>query len=168
MTLSDGHGNALAASGFQANQSSTWTSVGDHQLMSESYLGIASSGQYGLDTIGLGIEATTGLTSNQNVIAGVLAEPFYLGQVGLKNSNATGVNGTASFMAQLKKENLIPSLSYGYTAGAIYRKSRPSRIRISKLTVLFRTAANTGKPYAWRLRFLTLCSKHFELPTSWQ
>lgn len=25
-------------------------------------------------------------------------------------------------MAQLKQQNLIPSLSYGYTAGAIYRE----------------------------------------------
>ena len=123
MTLSDGRGNAPAASGFQANQSTTWTAGGEHQLMTESYLGIASKGEYGLDTVGLGVEATAGLTSNQNVIAGVLAEPFYLGQLGLKRSNATGLNSTASLMTQLKNENMIPSLSYGYTAGAIYRKS---------------------------------------------
>ena len=91
--------------------------------MTESYLGIASKGEYGLDTVGLGVEATTGLTSNQNVVAGVLTEPFYLGQLGLRRSNATGVNSTASLMTQLKNENMIPSLSYGYTAGAIYRKS---------------------------------------------
>ena len=128
MTLNDGNGNALAASGFQANQSSTWNTVGDYQLTNESYLGITSNGQYGLDTVGLGVEAATGLTSNRNVVAGVLTEPFYLGQVGLKNSNTTVVNGTVSFMARLKNENLIPSLSYGYTAGAIYRKSHFSRV----------------------------------------
>ncbi len=122
MTLSDGNGDALAASGFQTNQSSTWSAVGDHQLMTETYLGIASNGQYGLDTVGLGVDDTTGLTSIQNVVAGVLAEPFYLGQIGLKHSNTTTVNGAASFMSQLKNENLIPSLTYGYTAGAIYRK----------------------------------------------
>lgn len=63
--------------------------------MAESYLGIVSNGLYGLDTI-VGVEAATGLTSNQNVVAGVLTEPFYLGQVGLQPSNATTVNGTAS------------------------------------------------------------------------
>ena len=89
--------------------------------MTESYLGVASNGQYGSDTVGLGIEEATGLTSNQNVVAGVLTEPFYLGQLGLKVSNTTIVNGTSSFMAQLKSEKLIPSLSYGYTAGAMYR-----------------------------------------------
>ena len=123
MTLSDGKGNAQAAAGFQANQSSTWTASGDRQLMTESYLGITSTGEYGLDTVGLGLEATTGLTLNRNVVAGVLAEPFYLGQLGMKRSNATGVNSTTSLMTQLKNENMIPSLSYGYTAGAIYRKS---------------------------------------------
>ena len=123
MTLSDDSSNPLAASGFQANQSSTWTASGERQLMTENYLGIASKGDYGLDTVGLGVEATTGLTSNQNVVAGVLAEPFYLGHLGLKRSNATGVNSTASLMTKLKNENMIPSLSYGYTAGALYRKS---------------------------------------------
>ena len=76
MTLSDGKGNAPAASGFQANQSSTWTASGDRQLMTESYLGIASKGEYGLDTVGLGVEANTGLTSNKNVDDGVLDQPF--------------------------------------------------------------------------------------------
>lgn len=117
--MNDGNGNALAASGYQANQSSTWTTVGSYQLTAESYLDVVSSAQYGLDTVGLGVEATTGLTLNQNVVAGVLTEPFYLGQIGLKPSNTTIVNGTSSFMAQLKSEKLIPSLSYGYTAGAI-------------------------------------------------
>ena len=92
MTLNDGNGNAPAASGFQANQSSSWTNPGDYQLTTESFLGIASNGHYGLDTVGLGVEAATGLTSNQNVVAGVLTEPFYLGQVGLKPSNTMTVN----------------------------------------------------------------------------
>ena len=107
ITLSAGNGNAPAASEFQANQSSTWIAIGDYRLMTESSLSITSDGQYGLDTVGLGVEATTGLTSNRNVVAGILAEPFYLGQIGLKNPNMTAVNGTASFMAQLKNEKLI-------------------------------------------------------------
>ena len=164
ITLSDGHGNPLAASGFQTNQSSTWTASGDHQLMTESYLGIGSNGQYGLDTVGLGVEATTGLTTNQNVVAGVKAEPFYLGQVGLKPANATGINGTASFMMQLKNDNLIPSLSYGYTAGALYRKSQSFRVTFIKLMRSLRSAADTRKPYAWRLRFLALRSADCKFP----
>ena len=90
--------------------------------MTESYLGVVSNGSYGIDTVGLDVDSATGLTSKQNVVAGVLTEPFYLGQFGLKSSNTTIVNDTTSFMEQLKKDELIPSLSYGYTAGAIYSK----------------------------------------------
>ena len=90
--------------------------------MAESYLGITSKGQFGTDTVGLGVDENTGLTSNQNAVAGVLTEPFYIGQVGLKSTNSTNANGTASLLSQLKDQKLIPSLSYGYTAGAIYRK----------------------------------------------
>ncbi|CAD6586889.1 MAG: hypothetical protein ASARMPRED_002866 [Alectoria sarmentosa] len=82
--------------------------MGDYQLMTENYINIASKGKYGLDTVGLGVEAANGLTSNQNVVAGVLTEPFYLGQIGLKPLNTTTVNGTASLMAELKNEKLIP------------------------------------------------------------
>lgn len=136
--------------------------------MTESFLGIASNGQYGLDTVGLGVEAATGLTSNQNVVAGVLTEPSYLGQVGLKPSNTTIVNGTASFMAQLKVENLIPSLSYGYTAGALYRKPKSFSVELIKLRLSSRTTANLRKPYAWGLRLIALCANQFELSTRWQ
>lgn len=97
--------------------------------MTESSLGNTSDGQYGLDTVGLGVETTAGLTSNRNVVAGVLAEPFYLGQIGLRNSNMTAVNGTASSMAQLKNEKTIPSLSYCYNAGAIKRKFHSFRVK---------------------------------------
>ena len=117
--------------------------------MTESYLDIVSNGQYGIDTVGLGTEAATGLTLSQNVVAGVLTEPFYLGQIGLKPSNKTTANGTASLMTQLKDEKLIPSLSYGYTAGAIYRKSNSFGSQFLKLKLSFRPAACCGKPNAW-------------------
>ena len=168
VTSSVGGGNAQAASGFQQSQSSTWAKFGTYQLPTESYLGITSNGQYGLDSIGLGMEAATGLTTNQNVIAGILTEPFYLGQVGLKPSNTTLVNGTASFLAQLKNKKLIPSLSYGYTAGAIYRKSYSYLVESINSALSSRPAANARKPYTWRLRLLALHSKHCQLSTRWQ
>lgn len=135
-TLNDGNGNAPAAAGFQANQSSTWTSRGSYQLTTESFLGVASDGQYGLDTVGLGVEAATGLTLNQIVVAGIPTEPFYLGEVGLKPSNRTTIKGTESFMARLKNENLIPSLTYGYTAGAFYCKPQSFRVASNEAEAL--------------------------------
>ena len=94
--------------------------------------------------MGLGVEAATGL------------KPLYLGQVGLRPSNTTIVDGTASFMAQLKNEKLIPSLSYGYTAVELYRESRSFRVKFIKPMLPSRPAAGTGKPYAWSLRLLAL------------
>ena len=119
--VSSGGVDALAASGFQANQSSTWTATGTQQLSSEGYLGVASNGQFGTDTVGLGVDSSSGLTLPEVVVAGIPAEPFYMGTLGLKSGNATSSNNsTASLMSQLKQQNLIPSLSYGYTAGAFY------------------------------------------------
>ena len=51
-------------------------------------------------------------------------------------------------MAQLKNENLVPSLSYGYTAGALYHKCDSLGTEFIKLMVISRPAASTGKPYA--------------------
>lgn len=115
--------NAPAASGFQANQSSTWSDLSTHELSTEDYLDISTRGPYGLDTVGLGADASAGLTLNQNLVAGVLADPYYMGTFGLNPSNSTQMNnGAPNFIMQLKQKNMIPSLSYGYTAGAIYRE----------------------------------------------
>ena len=115
--------NPLAASGFQANLSSTWSGKGNTPFSTENYLDIAASGPFGMDTVGLGVDASTGVTLNATVIAGVVTEPFYIGQFGLKPSNSTDLgDSTSSFMSQLKAQKVIPSLSYGYTGGAVYGK----------------------------------------------
>ena len=115
--------NAAAASGFQTNQSSTWSGLGTQDLLTDSYLNVSSNALYGADVVGLGVDANTGLTVNHNMVAGISTEPFYTGMLGLKTSNSTPLNnGTATLLTQLKHQNFIPSLSYGYTAGAIYRE----------------------------------------------
>ena len=121
--------------------------------MTESYLGVVSNGSYGLDTVGLDVESATGLTSKQNVVAGVLTEPFYLGQFGLKPSNTTIVNGTTSFMQQLKYDKLIPSLSYGYTAGALYSKSHFGQGSAFEAHIVFQSNSQSWE--ALRLEAMT-------------
>lgn len=113
--------NPSTASGFQSNQSSSWIATGTRQLSSEQYLGISGNGQFGTDAVGLGVDASTGLTLPVSVVAGVTTEPFYMGTLGLKPENSSASSGSpASLISQLKLQNLIPSLAYGYTAGAIY------------------------------------------------
>ena len=114
--------NAAAASGFQGNQSSTWSILGMMPLSAETYLNASVHGQYGTDVVGLGPDASSDLTVNRNLVAGVPTEPFYIGALGSKPDNTSG-NNPASLITQLKQQNLIPSLSYGYTAGAIYSEN---------------------------------------------
>ena len=126
---SPGAPNPEAQYGFLGNESSTWQSIGNFPLMEESNLGLDPTSQYGYDTVGAGPTPDSGLTiTDKTVVAGITNEPFYLGTLGLKPSNSSRFNSsTPSFMTLLKDEGLIPSLSYGYTAGAIYRKySTPS------------------------------------------
>lgn len=108
------------------NKSSTWEPNGFWQLGNERNLGIYANGLYGNDTLGLGIQGSGGPTLSNQVLATIRTEAFYLGMFGVnpKRTNYTGVaeEGQASYMTCLQEQNLIPSLSFGYTAGAPYRR----------------------------------------------
>lgn len=110
--------NPLLAAGFLSGASTTWKSQGTQQLALASTLNVNGTAQYGSDTLGLGFDESSGLTLPSNPLAGVGAYPFYLGTLGLK---ATASN--SSLLSQLFARRMIPSLSYGYTAGAFYRES---------------------------------------------
>lgn len=107
------------------NTSSTWSPNGLWQLQNERNLGIFANGLFGNDTIGLGIQGSGGPTLQNQILATIGTEHFYLGMfaVNPKRTNYTGVTeqGQASYMTSLKEQNLIPSVSFGYTAGAPYR-----------------------------------------------
>ena len=116
--------SALVASGFTTNQSSTWSQRGNYPLFTENLANDQTHGQYGLDLVLLGVDASVGLTLKQTVVVGIPTNPFYLGNLGLKPSDTTSLNdSTPTLMKQLRLQGSIPSLSYGYTAGALYRKS---------------------------------------------
>ncbi|KAK4987320.1 hypothetical protein LTR66_007623 [Elasticomyces elasticus] len=119
--------NGVAGSGFLVNKSSTWISNGIFTLDLEYNLGYQGSGLYGFDTVGLQIENSGGLSQTHQVVAGVASKDFYLGIFGLgpKPANfSTYSDPQPSFMKQLRDNNQIPSLSYGYTAGAVYRNDK--------------------------------------------
>jgi hypothetical protein len=59
-------------------------------------------------------------------IAGIATEEFYLGVFGInpRPSNFTTFDDPVpSYMKNLRDQSLIPSTSWGYTAGNPYRKS---------------------------------------------
>ncbi|KAK0382871.1 hypothetical protein NLU13_8787 [Sarocladium strictum] len=113
---------------FNVNNSSTWTEVGTYEINEDGLgfqgnLGYSQRAQWGIDEVGIGL---TGPRLENQTVAGIAtAEPFYLGLFGLNNQpvNFSDLGNTTnpSFLTTLKDENIIPSLSWSYTAGAKYR-----------------------------------------------
>ena len=117
---------------FHYNQSSTWvqnnvTSNGTFHLALEENLGYTGNGLYGSDTIALGWQGSNGPSLDQQIVAGIATPDFYYGVFGLdpRPTNFTDFNNPVpSYLSNLRKQGLIPSLSWGYTAGNQYRENK--------------------------------------------
>lgn len=117
---------------FYKNSSSTWQEKGLYELDEELNLGFTGNGNFGLDSITLGYPGSSSVTVSHQLLATVAAQDFYVATWGIApratNLTRPGQNpGTfaaddayPSLLSTLKKENKIPSISYGYTAGARY------------------------------------------------
>lgn len=68
---------------FNPNQSSTWKGEGLFGLGLETNLEYNANGDYGLETVGLGLQTTSGPTMGSQVVAGINQYNFYLGIFGL-------------------------------------------------------------------------------------
>jgi len=112
--------------GFLTNSSTTWDLLGIYTSDLEDTLGYEVNAQYGIDDVGLQIDNSGGLNATNVVVGGIASKDFYLGVIGLgpKPSNFTTFNNPMpSLMGILNSTQKIPSLAYGYTAGASYSKS---------------------------------------------
>jgi hypothetical protein len=93
-------------------------------------LGYEANGQYGTDVIGLNGgngSSSGGVSLSKQIVAGIAAKDFLLGEFGLgiqPTSFSSSAGQSQSFMTTLRQFNLIPSLSYGLTAGASYRNKK--------------------------------------------
>ncbi|MCJ1450733.1 hypothetical protein MMC28_001067 [Mycoblastus sanguinarius] len=109
---------------FNPNTSSTWSQHGYFELSTEETLNMSGQAVWGNDTLGLGIQGSGGPTLQNQIIAAYATEDFYLGIFGL-NPSSTNFSqtdqGRPSYLTTLKNQSLIPSLSFGYTAGNQYR-----------------------------------------------
>lgn len=106
---------------FDPSSSSTWSPIGIYAFAIGANLGYGGNAQFGYDSVGLGAD----IAAVQNTtIGGFAVQDFYLGFFGVnpKSTNFTAEgDGAPSYMTLLKRQNRIPSVSFGYSAGASYR-----------------------------------------------
>ena len=105
---------------FLANTSSTFKSEGNYNLGLDPNLGFSGAGYYGLDSIQL----TDSISEKSQVVAIVNETDTWTGILGLGPQGTSFVeSSTKPLVASLADGNdsAIPSLSYGFTAGASYR-----------------------------------------------
>lgn len=123
--LPPGTGDCAKSRGglFNENASATYVPGSDFFLGVTAELGIDAVDKLGYDTLQLSYN--TGPSLDHQVIA-LNAWPYYwLGTIGLSSRpvNLTNLfNPQNSTLFSMKQGNHTPSLSYGYTAGAYYRK----------------------------------------------
>ena len=73
--------------------------------------------------MGLGIQGSGGPVLPDQIVAAFSTDDFYLGFIGVNPAPTTlqQEQQKASYLTTLKNQNMIPSLSFGYTAGNKYR-----------------------------------------------
>ena len=114
---------------LSVNDSSTWvqnnvSANGTLTLGLEENLGYTGNGLFGYDTVALGWQGSNGPSLDQQIVAGIADPDFYMGMFGVdpRPTNFSNFNHPVpSYMSNLKSRNMIPSLSWGYTAGNQYR-----------------------------------------------
>ncbi|TKA70728.1 hypothetical protein B0A55_07562 [Friedmanniomyces simplex] len=116
---------------FQSNLSSTWSiqrlangGLFELNTFEEISLGLSGNAYYGFDTVSLGLPGSGLPVLPSQTIAGFATNDFWLGSLGLSPVpfNFTNLDDPIpSLMGTLRNQSLIPSSSWGYTAGAYYQ-----------------------------------------------
>ncbi|KAL1597725.1 hypothetical protein SLS60_008211 [Paraconiothyrium brasiliense] len=107
--------------------STTWKGTGTFNLSIPALYNVTDNGGIaGLDYLGIGKGSKDSWVAQDVLIAGSTSEDFYLGQFGL-SAGATNPGGgqgaIASFIQKFNNTGVIPSVSYGYAAGAKYKRN---------------------------------------------
>lgn len=91
-------------------------------------LNYSGPGYYGYDSIALNED----MDAPSQIVAVVNDTQYWLGYMGLgiKETNFTDSSKPTFLSTLVENQSLIPSHSYGYTAGAYYRRHMPSVRRV--------------------------------------
>jgi hypothetical protein len=110
---------------YERNTSSTWDEYGSYELNTflQGRLGMTGAAVYGYDTIELGWTGDNMPVLPSQVVAGLIAEDFYLGSLAVnpRPMNFTDYNNPIPSLMQTLRTNVttpIPSTSWSYTAGS--------------------------------------------------
>ncbi|CAN9136242.1 unnamed protein product [Alternaria alternata] len=101
--------------------STTWNAIGLYELGLGTKYGIIGSGLHGFDSVGV-----DNFTMEKLAVTAYASPGFWIGQIGLSPLplNFSETISSPSLISALKDEGRIPSLAYGYQAGAPYRETR--------------------------------------------
>lgn len=119
---------------FNTSTSSSWDDNGFFQLWTEKNLNLVGNGFYGWDAVSLGVPGEEGPSLKNTTIGTLVSQNFWLGHFGInpKPTNFSAfLDPSPSYITLLFEQKQIPSVSFGYTAGAQYRMSCPSRNSLS-------------------------------------
>lgn len=107
--------------GFQTNMSSTWQAINLYQLGLEREHGITGSGLVGFEKVVL-----NDIELEKFIVTAYASPGLWLGHIGLLPLpiNYSQTINSPSFLSTLKDGGHIPSLAYGYQAGASYRGTK--------------------------------------------
>jgi hypothetical protein len=120
----DANCNDARGGTFVSTSSSTWNQSTQDYLGLNTDLGYSGEGQYGFDVVGLGYDTTEGPTLSHQIVAEIVSDTFWFGQLGLgfQPTNFSGYGDPqASFSDTLYSNGTIASMSWSYTAGAYYQ-----------------------------------------------
>lgn len=112
--------------GFQKNASSTWNDIGIYKVRMGARFGLAGNAYFGYDTVGPSTSRSIDVPSlDKHVLASYASPDYWQGRMGLSlhSMNFTETDRPSSFLSRLKEDGHIPSLSFGYHAGAPYRQT---------------------------------------------
>ena len=116
--------------------SSRWVSKNYYGLELEANLGMTTNydnGQFGYDQLSISTAHQGNVTLSEQILAGIATKDFFLGTLGLSQYPINFTNpfdSRPSLITNLKTQNSIPSLSFGYTAGASYRNNATASLTL--------------------------------------
>ena len=104
---------------FYPDHSKTWDRQGDFPVGLDRQLGLDGNGVYGFDSIALDDQ----ISLPSETIGIVNGTEYWLGYLGLgiEPTNFTVTDKPSFLDNMVHNQSLVPSHSYGYTAGAYYR-----------------------------------------------